>query len=124
MSTIILSQKEKEIIEGDSVIRYRIPSPIVILDSMYAVLGKDYDLTKFTSVNDLPITEQMRLADSLSKQSITRWDGVKDDEGNVVDYDKAHVEYLPFSVKAKIFGDAMSFLAQNLTVGKSQVKKK
>lgn len=124
MSTIILSQKEKEIIEGDSVIRYRIPSPIVILDSMYAVLGKDYDLTKFTSVNDLPITEQMRLADSLSKQSITRWDGVKDDEGNVVDYDKTYVEYLPFSVKAKIFGDAMSFLAQNLTVGKSQVKKK
>lgn len=124
MSTIILSQKEKEIIEGDSVIRYRIPSPIVILDSMYAVLGKDYDLAKFTSVNDLPITEQMRLADSLSKQSITRWDGVKDDEGNVIDYDKTYVEYLPFSVKAKIFGDAMSFLAQNLTVSKSQVKKK
>lgn len=124
MSTIILSQKEKEIIEGDSVIRYRIPSPIVILDSMYAVLGKDYDLAKFTSVNDLPITEQMRLADSLSKQSITRWDGVQDDEGNVIDYDKTYVEYLPFSVKAKIFGDAMSFLAQNLTVGKSQVKKK
>jgi hypothetical protein len=124
MSTIILSQKEKEIIEGDSVIRYRIPSPIVILDSMYAVLGKDYDLAKFTSVNDLPITEQMRLADSLSKQSITRWDGVQDDEGNVIDYDKTYVEYLPFSVKAKIFGDAMSFLAQNLTVSKSQVKKK
>ena len=91
---------------------------------MYAVLGKDYDLAKFTSVNDLPITEQMRLADSLSKQSITRWDGVQDDEGNVIDYDKTYVEYLPFSVKAKIFGDAMSFLAQNLTVGKSQVKKK
>ena len=124
MSTIILSQTEKEIIEGDSVIRYRIPSPIVILDSMYAVLGKDYDLAKFTSVNDLPITEQMRLADSLSKQSITRWDGVQDDEGNVIDYDKTYVEYLPFSVKAKIFGDAMSFLAQNLTVIKSQVKKK
>jgi len=123
MSIVILSQKEKELKDGDSIIRYRIPSPAVILDCLYAVLGKDYDLTKLSQGKDIPFSENLKLTDCIASQSILGWEGVTDSEGNPEDYDKGLIPYLPSSIKIGIFREAMDFLALNLAQ-KSQIKKK
>ncbi|MDD5231636.1 MAG: hypothetical protein PHC43_09925 [Candidatus Marinimicrobia bacterium] len=123
MSIVILNQKEKELKDGDSVIRYRIPSPAVILDCLYAVLGKDYDLSKLSQANDIPFSDNLKLADSLAGQSILGWELVKDSDGNNLEYDKELIPYLQSSIKIGIFREAMDFLAGNLAQ-KSQKKKK